>query len=30
VKVANGRVRMVASAGFDMDAEVWAPRTPGE
>ena len=26
VKVANGRVRMVASAGFDMDAEVWAPR----
>ena len=26
VKVAKGRVRMVASAGFDLDAEVWAPR----
>jgi methylated-DNA-protein-cysteine methyltransferase-like protein len=26
VRVDKGRVRIAASAGFDMDAEVWAPR----
>ncbi len=26
VKVDKGRVRLAAAAGFDMDAEVWAPR----
>lgn len=26
VKVDKGRVRMTPAAGFDMDAEVWAPR----
>jgi methylated-DNA-protein-cysteine methyltransferase-like protein len=26
VKVDKGRVLIAASAGFDMDAEVWAPR----
>jgi methylated-DNA-protein-cysteine methyltransferase-like protein len=29
VRVDKGRVRIAATAGFDMDAEVWAPRTPG-
>jgi len=26
VRVDKGRVRITATAGFDMDAEVWAPR----
>ena len=29
VRVEKGRVRIAATAGFDMDAEVWAPRTSG-
>ena len=30
VRVEQGRVRITATSGFDMDAEVWAPRMPGE
>ena len=29
VRVEKGRVRIEAASGFDMDAEVWAPRAPG-
>ena len=30
VRVEKGRVRIAATSGFDMDAEVWAPRVPGD